>query len=279
MKRLVKLLIFISIIIFIIFFFYYQNNKIVVSNYEYDNISVPKEFNGFKILHISDLHNKKFRSENNQLLNLIRNQEPDIIVITGDLVDRRKYNLENAIDFIENIKGIAPIYYVSGNHEAWSNKYNEVKEELLLQGVVVLDNEKLTITKNNSKIDIIGLKDPGFLPDEDYTTIEIDKILEELSNSSNFKILLSHRPELFDVYSNKQIDIIFTGHAHGGQFRIPLIGAIFAPDQGFFPKYTAGYYTNNFSTMFISRGLGNSVIPIRLFNRPEIILVNLKSDV
>ncbi|MCK9471319.1 MAG: metallophosphoesterase [Bacilli bacterium] len=279
MKRLVKLLIFISIIIFIIFFFYYQNNKIVVSNYEYDNISVPKEFNGFKILHISDLHNKKFRSENKQLLNLIRNQEPDIIVITGDLVDRRKYNLENAIDFIENIKGIAPIYYVSGNHEAWSNKYNEVKEELLLQGVVVLDNEKLTITKNNSKIDIIGLKDPGFLPDEDYTTIEIDKILEELSNSSNFKILLSHRPELFDVYSNKQIDIIFTGHAHGGQFRIPLIGAIFAPDQGFFPKYTAGYYTNNFSTMFISRGLGNSVIPIRLFNRPEIILVNLKSDV
>jgi len=143
-----------------------------------------------------------------------------------------------------------------------------------------MDDSADYIFRKNSKIQIIGLQDPDFLTSSYAEGTKIEKLeskIHELSQDDNFKVLLSHRPELFDIYSKNNIDIIFSGHAHGGQFRIPFIGGIIAPDQGLFPKYTSGQYNEGNSSMFVSRGIGNSIIPVRIFNPPEIISVTLKT--
>ncbi|WP_312645313.1 metallophosphoesterase [Hydrogenoanaerobacterium sp.] len=214
-------------------------------------------------------------------LDKVKNASPDIIVVTGDLIDRRKYDLATATTFIFGAVKIAPVYYVSGNHEAWSDKYREIQKSLMDAGVQVLDNSAVKLSSGGGSIELLGVKDPDFLT-FDYmdgtNTEELSEQLRKWDANDGFKILLSHRPELFDLYCESNIDLIFTGHAHGGQFRIPFLGGLVAPDQGLFPKYTSGYYTKNASTMFVSRGLGNSVIPIRIFNRPEIVVVTLKKD-
>lgn len=269
------------VIFIIIIFLFWQNNDIVVTEFEYKNSKIPLEFENFSILQVSDLHNKRFGKNQHKLIEEIEKSKADIIVITGDLVDRRKYNLEKAIEFIREAVKYAPVYYVSGNHEAWSGKYDEVKQALLEEGVIVLENESQLIVKNGNSIQICGVKDPAFLTSgyiDGTDTSELESNLKSWSDDVVFKILLSHRPELFDIYKANNIDLVFSGHAHGGQFRIPFLGGLIAPNQGFFPKYSSGLYEDENTTMFVSRGLGNSIIPIRLGNRPQLIKVILKSD-
>lgn len=273
-----------SMIIIILFsislFFLWQNNDITVTEIDYYNDKIPDGFNGYSIIHISDLHNKSFGKNQEYLLKKVRIAEPDIIVITGDLVDRRKYNLDIAMKFIDGAMKIAPVYYVSGNHEAWSKDYKNISQRLLDYGVKILDDNKVALKEGKYEIEILGLSDPDFLTSNYLEGTDLSKLKEELSKLSDdslFQILLSHRPELFDLYADANIDLIFSGHAHGGQFRIPFIGGLVAPDQGLFPKYTSGAYVQNQSTLIVSRGLGNSIIPVRIFNRPEIIKVTLKN--
>lgn len=259
----------------------YQNNSIVIAKSNYYNPKIPSDFDGLKIVHISDLHNKMFGKGQANILNKIRNLSPDIIVVTGDLIDRRKYNLDSAMTFILGAVKIAPVYYVSGNHEAWSGKFPLIKERLIDAGVVILDDTAVELTKEKSSIRIIGLADPGFLTPNYFRGPNIRKITEQLnpwSMDESFNILLSHRPELFDLYCENNMDLVFTGHAHGGQVRIPLIGGLVAPNQGLFPRFTRGSYSKDSTTMYVSRGLGNSIVPIRIFNRPEIVAVTLKSN-
>lgn len=268
----------IIILISILLFFLWQNNNITITEINYYNDKIPDGFNGYSIVHISDLHNKSFGKNQEYLLKKVRIAEPDIIVITGDLVDRRKYNLDIAMKFIDGAMKIAPVYYVSGNHEAWSKDYKNISRRLLDYGVKILDDNKVALKEGKHEIEILGLSDPDFLTSNYLESTDLSKLKEELSklsDDSTFQILLSHRPELFDLYTDENIDIIFSGHAHGGQFRIPLIGGLVAPDQGLFPKYTSGAYVQNQSTLIVSRGLGNSIIPVRIFNRPEIIKVTL----
>ena len=274
-----------SMIIIILFsislFFLWQNNDITVTEINYYNDKIPDGFNGYSIIHISDLHNKSFGKNQEYLLKKVRIAEPDIIVITGDLVDRRKYNLDIAMKFIDGAMKIAPVYYVSGNHEAWSKDYKNISQRLLDYGVKILDDNKVALKEGKYEIEILGLSDPDFLTSNYLEGTDLSKLKEELSKLSDdslFQILLSHRPELFDLYADANIDLIFSGHAHGGQFRIPFIGGLVAPDQGLFPKYTSGAYVQNQSTLIVSRGLGNSIIPVRILNRPEIIKVTLKKN-
>ena len=268
-KKVIIFLILLSVIGFVL----YQNNIIEKTYIEYSSGRVPEAFNGYKVVHISDLHNKSFGKNQEKLLKKIEEISPDIIAITGDLIDRRKYNLEVALSFVKGAVDIAPVYYVSGNHEAWSGKYEEIKDELISLNVQVLDDEKISIHRKDEFIDIIGLKDPDF-----HTSNDLEDQLMNLSEENNFQILLSHRPELINLYSKEKIDLIFSGHAHGGQFRLPFIGGIIAPDQGLFPEYTSGLYVKDKSTLIVSRGLGNSIIPLRLFNQPEIIVLTIKND-
>lgn len=261
-------------------FFIWQNNGISITEINYSNSKIPIDFNGFTIVQISDLHNKSFGKNQKRLLNKIKSTSPNIIVITGDLIDRRKYDLDTAMVFIEGAINIAPIYYVSGNHEAWSGDYENIKKVLLSEGVKVLDDSKLDLVIDKSKVQIIGLSDPDFFTSnymEATSLTNLEKEIRTLSDDSIFQILLCHRPELFDIYVETNIDLIFTGHAHGGQFRIPYVGGLVAPDQGFFPEYTSGMHKKNKSSMVVNRGLGNSIIPIRIFNRPEIVKLILQN--
>ena len=149
-------------------------------------------------------------------------------------------------------------------------------------GVNILENSYSSISKENSKINIIGINDPSFdaLQLYGYTDQQIiSKDLEKLTNNSDeYTILLSHRPELFDTYCSYNINLVFAGHAHGGQIRLPFIGGVIAPNQGFFPQYTSGLYQKGNTNMIVSRGLGNSAFPFRINNRPEIVVVKLSNN-
>lgn len=274
-------LIFLGTIIGLILFCSWQNNSIVVTSFTYENSKIPETFNGFRVVHISDLHNKEFGKGQIKLLKKIEEIEPAIIIVTGDLIDRRKFDLEIAMTFIHGAVEIAPTYYVSGNHEAWSGQYTLIKEQLQEAGVYVLDDLKVTLKRGESSIQILGLSDPDFYTSsylEGTNSSPLEGQLAQWSQKDDFKLLLSHRPELFDIYSKYNTDLIFSGHAHGGQFRVPFVGGLIAPDQGLFPKYTSGEYTQGDSTLYVSRGLGNSIIPVRIFNRPQIIVVTLEQN-
>lgn len=269
---LVFLMIFLSIFVFWVI---YENKNIQVNELTVKNENLPDDFSGYKIAHISDLHNTEFDNNNNRLLTLIKYSCPDIIVITGDIVDSRKTDVQIARDFINKASKIAPVYYVTGNHEARVNEENRIDNVALDENITILHNEDVLIQKGESEIQIIGVDDPDYVSvtySEDYMNYE----LEKYSNNKHFKILLSHRPELFDAYVSNNIDIIFSGHAHGGQFRLPFVGGIIAPHQGLFPKYDSGLYTENNTNMVVSRGIGNSIFPFRINNPPEIIIVTLE---
>lgn len=256
----------------------YQNNHLTISYTTYVNDTLPEAFDNFKIVQISDLHNKSFGKSQGRLLREIQTLSPDVIFITGDLVDRRRFNLNKAITFIQGATKLAPVYYVAGNHEAWSGHYNELCSALLASGVTLLDDDSVTLARGDHQITLLGLSDPDFLTSsyQDGTDVsKVSHLLEAWHAPEDFQILLSHRPELFSLYANSAVDLVFTGHAHGGQFRLPGIGGLFAPDQGFLPRYTNGRHTTDATTMFVSRGLGNSLFPLRLFNPPEIVCVTL----
>ena len=273
------IILFISLIIIIILLIWlkWENNSIVITNIKYTNSKIPNNFNGYKILQISDLHSKKFGNNQEILINKVKKCVPDIIVITGDIIDSRHDNfdesLEIVMDFIKEVASIIPTYYVVGNHEIRTKKYKEIKQQLVAANVIVLDNENISLIKDDKSINLIGLADPSY--SNNITTSHLNDKLKKLLNHNSFNILLSHRPELIDIYKNNNIDLVFTGHTHGGQIRLPLIGGILAPGQGLFPKYIDGTYLENNTTMIVNRGLGTSVVPIRLFNRPEIILLEL----
>lgn len=272
-----KILVFLFITFLGLFpFLYWQNNSIVVTEVNYTNSKIPEAFNGFKILHISDLHNKSFGKDNRVLLKKIDAIKPEIILITGDLIDSRRTDTDTALAFIQGINQKIPIYYVTGNHESRLDSYDFFKERLEESGVIVLDQAKVVVTKGESQIELLGIMDPDFFIESDslYVQRTLSKLME---TNDHFKILLSHRPELLDVYSTFDIDLVFSGHAHGGQIRLPFIEGLIAPNQGFFPEFTEGVHTKNNTTLIISRGLGNSIIPQRIFNRPELIVVTLSS--
>ncbi|MBD3107483.1 metallophosphoesterase [Bacillus sp. AGMB 02131] len=271
-----NLLIVIALTIVALFaFFTYQNNAITISEINYKNDKVPEAFNGYKILHISDLHNKEFGDKQSSILAKIKKINPDVIVITGDLIDSNRTNIDVSLDLINGAIDVAPIYYVSGNHEEHSGIYNQLKSRLEEAGVIVLDNKKTEVIKDDQSTEIIGLSDIAFNNGNNWLNGDLLNTLVE--KNGTFKILLSHRPELFEIYSNSNADLVFSGHAHGGQVRIPFVGGLIAPEQGFFPELTEGIHTSNDTSIVISRGLGNSVVPVRIFNRPELIVVTLSN--
>ena len=256
------------------------NIALEVNEYEIVSDRIPEAFAGFRIAQVSDLHNKDFGEGYDQLLTLLSQINPDIIVVTGDLIDSRQTDLDIALEFAWQADKIARVYYVSGNHEARVSEYEDLKTGLVKAGVVILENQIVQITREGETITLMGIDDPSF--QEDYLFGDSESVarqaIEELKNESDgYTVLLSHRPELFDLYVDTGMDLVFSGHAHGGQFRLPFVGGLVAPNQGFFPKYDAGQFTEENTTMIVSRGVGNSIIPIRFNNRPEIVIVKLKT--
>ena len=257
------------------------NTALELSSYTVTSSRLPENLDGYRIAHVSDLHNTQMGKDNEKLLAMIRDAEPDMIAITGDLIDSRNTNVEIALQFVQEAVNIAPCYYVTGNHEARVNAYDELKSRMLSAGVIILEDASTEISIAGDIITLIGVNDPSFQTDYlfgDSETVMRAKLTELHRDRDGFAILLSHRPELFEVYVDHDIDLILSGHAHGGQFRIPFIGGVVAPNQGLFPEFDSGIYSDESTNMLVSRGVGNSIIPFRINNRPEVILIELNSN-
>lgn len=282
-KKRIRIILAVLILIIPVAYLFWQNNAIEVSYFNYSNTTIPESFDGYKIVQVSDLHNKDF---GNQLINKVTDEDPDIIVVTGDVIDRNRTNIPVAVEAMSSLMEIAQVYFVTGNHEIASGVYADLQEEMSRVGVIDLDNATEIIEIGGMEIGIIGIEDPLFLLLEDIEVIgsaelliqlRIEELLEE--TDTEFNLLLSHRAELMDIYSKTGVDLTLTGHAHGGQIRLPFMGGLFSPSQGFFPTYTSGVYEQTDTTMIVSRGLGNSIVPFRINNRPNLVVVTLQSGV
>lgn len=272
-KKIIVWALWLGIIAIILLFFRYENRHLVVTEFEYRNKTIKDSLDGYRIVQLSDLHNAQFGKDNRKLIDKISELEPDIIVITGDIVDSNHTNSDVAIEFVKNISKLCPVYYVTGNHEYWLTDSDRqlLFDEMEKSGAVILSNEAVTIHVPDGIFDLIGLDDKNLADDT------LKTLLNEC-DSETLNIVLAHEPQYISQYAMTDADLVLCGHAHGGQFILPFIGAVVAPDQGFFPEYTSGAYYMNDMTMFVSRGLGNSVIPVRLFNKPEIVCIDLVAE-
>jgi len=277
-----NLILVIGIILLVVFIGHtiWGNITVGTTYYKVYKENLPASFDGFVIAQISDLHNGEFGKDNSRIIKILKEEQPDIIVITGDLVDSNRTDIEIAVNLVEEAKKIAPCYFVTGNHEAWIGAtYDQLENQLHNYGLVTLHDEVVILSKGNDSIMLIGLDDPDFarVPSDEQASM-FERKLRDMKLPVGFKILLSHRPEAFSSYVANDIDLVLSGHAHGGQFRFPLIGGLVAPNQGLFPRYDGGMYTQATSLMIVSRGIGNSIIPVRINNRPELVIVELKSQ-
>ena len=267
-RLLIIAIIFLVILVPLIWLLAWGNKAIALTEYTVQSDSLPESFNGFRILQVSDLHNDEFGENNEKLLSMMEKAEADIIVITGDTIDSYGTEVEIAKSFLEKASEIAPCYYVTGNHEGrLPSAFEELSEYIEELGITVLRGQSVTIEKGSDTINIMGIDDPNF-----GRSVK-DSLSEGLPDG--YTVLLSHRPENFKEYVDAGVDLVFCGHAHGGQFILPFIGGVYAPGQGLDPQYFSGIHTEKNTSMIVSRGLGNSVFPLRINNRPELVVVEL----
>ncbi len=264
-RRIILLIVLLVLLVFAII----GDLNLGVSFYNYESSKLPSEFDGYRIVQISDFHNSNFGPSGKAVADKTRELDPDIIVITGDFIDSRNTNMAKAIECARLLCEIAPVYYINGNHECRFDIDEQIEfyRDLQSAGVVVLIDSVRTLyspSSEDSYINLIGL--------DDFNR----NMLQELDIPDSFNLVLAHKPQYIDEYAAGGADLVLSGHAHGGQFRLPFINVGFvAPDQGFFPKYTSGIYEYEDATMVVSRGIGNSALPVRIFNNPEIVVVDL----
>ena len=280
-KKFIFLAVAAALLVALVIWIAWGNTALELNTYTVSSSKLPQSFDGYRIAHVSDLHNAEMGKDNEKLLTILRDADPDMIAITGDLIDSRSTNVEIALNFIREAVKIAPCYYVTGNHEARVNEYDELKSGMESAGVIVLEDAQTEISLDGDTITLIGVNDPSYQTDYlfgDSETVMNTKLEELHTENGEFTVLLSHRPELFDTYADHGLDLVLSGHAHGGQFRLPFIGGLVAPNQGLFPEYDAGIYTEGNTNMLVSRGIGNSILPFRINNRPEVILIELQAE-
>lgn len=274
-RRVFVLIIAAALVLALLIWLLWANSSPAATQVTVASGALPEAFEGFKIAHVSDLHNAVFGRKNEKLLSLIRAAEPDIIAITGDLIDSRHTDIDSALAFVEAAAEIAPVYYVTGNHESRLD-FDEIEPRLIAAGGRVLRNEAEDIGHGGERIRLAGIDDPSFIRTGGTAKERAAAELEQLGDGGGtFTVLLAHRPELVEVYAEYGAGLVLSGHAHGGQVRLPLLGGLYAPGQGLLPEYDSGLYSLGETQMVVSRGLGNSVAPLRVNNRPELVIVTL----
>lgn len=312
---------FLALHLILIVFFTWSNNHLVVTNYD-----LHKELGtdgSLRIVQVSDLHGAYLWWQPDYVAKKVEAQKPDIIVLTGDLIDSRKPDRNTALHTAELLAKIADTYYISGNHEERfsEKKFDGLMEDLQKAGVTVLEDETVFLGENGRLVAgiqknaenegiqavteagriryaLIGLRDKSLEPEKslkkekspkqnnspvqnkssEQKEFPLNNLVSEAKKEAGSEVttvVLAHEPQYFEDYASSGADLVLTGHAHGGQIRIPGIGGLVAPDQGIFPKYTAGIHENGSTRMIVSRGIGNSAVPLRIFNDPEIVVVDL----
>jgi len=260
-----------------------RENIIDVTQYDIVDDKIPPAFDGYNIVQVSDLHNHLFGADQSELVDRIRALVPDVVLLTGDVVYKRSREMDNALLFIRQVTGFAPVYFVSGNHDWKAGFYDELNSAMRELGVIVLDNRFEPVCRGDERIYLLGLDDRQRYAIKHWNKgyNEFKMSLAELMAkvpSDGYKVMLCHRPEMFPFISAYGVNLVFAGHAHGGQIRFAHVPGIFAPGQGIFPKYTAGIYKKGTSRMVISRGLGNNTIVPRINNHPELVAVRLMNS-
>lgn len=262
----------------------WANARVWNARVEIRDEKIPAAFDGFVLCQVSDVHNEERGEGNAALLRALREAAPDLICITGDFLDSRRTDLDFALELAGQLAEIAPAVYVTGNHEARLKDLSALEAGLAARGVQVLRDDWTPLARGGEEIALLGLDDPGFSAGEDWTLAEgLDQTQARLSAllaqaGDRFSLVLSHRPELLPAYAEAGADLVLSGHAHGGQVRLPGIGGLFAPGQGILPRLTSGVYARGETRLVVSRGLGNSAFPLRVFNPPEIVTVTLRAD-
>ncbi|WIK66078.1 metallophosphoesterase [Globicatella sanguinis] len=245
------------------------NQKLVIKHYKYQH---PNVNNGVRAAVITDLHSNLIGEDQATLMSLIDNEFPDVVFLVGDIVDENLPQ-SHAELFLDQIVAKYPTYYVTGNHEAYTKRGEQVKQMIEAKGIEVLAQESSLFTYNETTLQITGIDDPTFLSPD----IALFEAMHNHQSGPYVNVLLAHRPDLIEEYLAYPFDIIFSGHAHGGQWRIPgLMNGLYAPHQGLFPKYAGGEYNFNQTKLIVSRGLENQKldhIP-RFYNRPEVVIVD-----
>lgn len=245
-----------------------------ISRYEVNSKKLPESFDGFKIVQLSDLHGAEFGEDGMGLVEKVKELEPDIIALTGDFVTDEG-DLAAVEKLAARLTELCPVYFISGNHEFGSGLAVKVRNILERAGVKYLSNEYLTISRGEDGILLGGVEDPLAYAD----MLSPDELAQKMNDAAPdaFKILLGHRNYWMTEYPELPVDLIFCGHAHGGLIRIPGVGGLIGTDRRLFPDFDAGQFNNGRYTLIVSRGLGNSVSIPRVFNRPEIVCVELSS--
>lgn len=279
-RRWIFLGVFLAALLGVIAWVAWGNTALVTTELSVKSEKLPAAFDGFRLVQVSDLHNASFGEGNAELLERVEQAQPDCIALTGDLVDSRHTDVDAALSFASEAAKIAPTYYVTGNHEARLEEWEQLLTGLEEAGVTILQNESILLEREGQSIAFSGVEDPSFHDDPLLHDTEgiWERNLESLSpEEGRYTILLSHRPEYFAFYEKLGFDLVLAGHAHGGQFRLPGIGGLWAPGQGLFPEYDAGLYQQGGTAMAVSRGLGNSLFPFRVNNQPEIVSITLQA--
>lgn len=280
--KLIIAVIILLILAVLVFLIYRSNIKLDITRYSVSDKNIPKSFDGFLIAQISDFHNTRSKAVQEQIISALLESEPDIIVLTGDFIDYYRTDTDISLEFLRRLIPVAPVYYITGNHEARIDEYPKFCSSAERLGAKTLDDCLVSVVRGNDKIDIVGVKDPYFYKEyEPAPECRIDILSEKLKSllqtGESYTVLLSHRPELAELYADLGVDLALCGHAHGGQFRLPYIGGVFSPSQGLFPKYTCGLYETDGKITIVSRGIGNSSFPFRINNSPELVLVKLEN--
>lgn len=249
-----------------------SRDDLEISRYEVKSQKLPESFDGFKIVQLSDLHGAEFGEDGMELVEKVKELEPDIIALTGDFVTDEG-DLAAVEKLAARLVKLCPVYFISGNHEFGSGLAVKVRNILERAGVKYLSNEYLTISRGEDGILLGGVEDPLAYAD----MLSPDELAQKMNDAAPdaFKILLGHRNYWMTEYPELPVDLIFCGHAHGGLIRIPGVGGLIGTDRRLFPDFDAGQFNNGRYTLIVSRGLGNSVSIPRVFNRPEIVCVEL----
>lgn len=284
------------------------NKNIFVREYKIQSKKITEKFDNYKIVQITDVHSIRNEISLEKIINKVKKEKPNMICVTGDLIDAEYYSSQNnlynnkeikqieelTIKFMKDLKELADTYYIYGNHEMMlldDPENNKFKTDLENLGIKILNNKNEVLEIEGERINLIGIQDPATLyKDEKYAYIDgvnkdkvqviLDDLFLEISeeNKNNFTILLSHRPEYFELYDRYNIDLALTGHTHGGIIKLPVIKGIYAHPQGWLPKYSYGIYETNDFSMIINGGIGYSKLPIRIFNPPEICTITLEKE-
>lgn len=258
-----------------ILFLWWGNQSLQTAEFDFVSSRLPDGFDGCRIVVLSDLHGAEFGDGNADLFEKVSAQQPDYIFYLGDLEDRYRGSTPGyAASVADGLTAIAPTYYVTGNHEWAIGDVPELKETLSEHGVTVLSNRFLTLERDGAEIVLAGIDDPNGYADQKTPEQLAVEIFAEYGDP--FWLLLAHRNNKFvEEYSLLGADLVLSGHGHGGIIRLPFTDGLLSVDRTFFPSYTAGFYNENGSSLFVTRGLGNSGSSFRIWNRPEIAVLTL----